>query len=58
MLEIRILIHRMVFLGEIGTMEHESGLDIRTSRRLVEITVAPGLTVGYQLGTVPTCRGK
>ena len=35
----------IVFLAEIGTMDHESGLDIRTSRRLVEITLAPGLTV-------------
>ena len=36
---------RIVFLPEIVTMDHESGLDIRTSRRLVEITSAPGLTV-------------
>ena len=39
----------IVFLPEIVTMDHsmdhESGVDIRTSRRLVEITLAPGLTV-------------
>jgi hypothetical protein len=35
----------IVFLAEIVTMDHESGLDIRTSRRLVKITMAPGLTV-------------
>ena len=35
----------IVFLEEIVTMDDESGLDIRTSRRLVEITSAPGLTV-------------
>ena len=35
----------IVFLAEIVTMDHESGIDIRTSRRLVEITQAPGLTV-------------
>ena len=35
----------IVFLAEIVTMDHESGLDIRTSRRLLEITMAPGLTV-------------
>ena len=35
----------IVLLAEIVTMDHESGLDIRTSRRLVEITLAPGLTV-------------
>ena len=36
---------RIVFLPEIVTMDNESGLDIRTSRRLLEITSAPGLTV-------------
>ena len=35
----------IVFFYEIVTMDHESGLDIRTSHRLVEITLAPGLTV-------------
>ena len=34
-----------MFLVEIGTMDHESGLDIRTSRRLAEI-------IQYLLGII------